>query len=77
MTHILVICRFSEQRYMILNLCTFFGTPGILQGYKSGQAFTPLSVLSIVSFLYLEPPLRLLKFLFYDFNDYDDELAHL
>ena len=28
MKHNLVICRFSEQRYMILNLCTFFGTPG-------------------------------------------------
>ena len=28
MTHNLVICRFSEQRYMILKLCNFFGTPG-------------------------------------------------
>ena len=27
MTHNLVICRFLEQKYMILNLCTFFGTP--------------------------------------------------
>ena len=29
MTHNLVICGFSEQRYMILNLRTCFGTPGI------------------------------------------------
>ena len=28
MKYNLVICRFSEQRYMILILCTFFGTPG-------------------------------------------------
>ena len=28
MTHNLVIYRFSEQRYMILNLFIFFGTPG-------------------------------------------------
>ena len=28
MTHNIVTCRFSEQRYMILNLFTFFGTPG-------------------------------------------------
>ena len=27
MTYNLVICRFSEQRYMILNLCTFLGHP--------------------------------------------------
>ena len=30
MTHNLLICPFSEQRYTILNLCTFFGTPGII-----------------------------------------------
>ena len=27
MPHNLVICGFSEQRYMISNLCTFFGHP--------------------------------------------------
>ena len=27
MTHNLVICRFLEQRYMILNLCTFLRHP--------------------------------------------------
>ena len=36
MTDNLVICRFSEQRYMILNMCTFFGTPGRSWVFLSG-----------------------------------------
>ena len=43
MTLKLVICRFSEQKYMILNLCTFFGTPSIkihfLRIYLSKNVF--------------------------------------
>ena len=40
MTQNLVICQFSELRYMILNLCTFWGHP---VGYLFEARFREIS----------------------------------
>ena len=37
MTQKLVICRFSEQRYMILNLCTFLWDTRYLSEISGGE----------------------------------------
>ena len=64
MTHNLVICGFSEQRFMILNLCTFLGhpvqdSPVILINYyapndESSQVRVLLEINRIVTSLDLE-----------------------